>query len=260
MILYENKRDSFYAERRRTFTTNPHLHHHIELLYISQGQTRVTINEEEFLAGEGDVVFVFPNQIHAFEDLTPIRGHIIIASPDDFPEFVNLFKTNLPVNPVYHPTSKEIHNLFRNISSHAQKRPLYFREIVRGYSLALISQLLPDLELHVQNTLNLSLAQQVLLYCDEHYTESLSLDLLSRKFGVSRFYISHIFSDKIKINFNSYIHMLRVQTAKQLLRHSNRSVTEIAYAVGYNNIRSFNRHFFAAMGATPSDYRHEKTE
>ena len=140
-----------------------------------------------------------------------------------------------------------------------QKKPPYYREIQRGYSLALLSLLIPMMELHPQNTLNLSMAQQILLYCDEHYTEPLSLELLSRHFGVSPFYISHIFSDKIKINFNSYIHMLRIQAAKQLLRHDSRSVTEIAYLGGYNSIRSFNRRFFAAMNTTPSDYRHQYT-
>lgn len=255
MILYENKGDSFYAERRRVFNTNPHLHHHLEILYISQGEMEAVINDEVYRAAAGDVVFVFPNQIHAFTDLTPIRGHIIIASPDDFPEFVTLFKSNLPVSPILHPENKEIHNLFRNISQAMQKKPPYYREIQRGYSLALLSLLVPMMELHPQNTLNLSIAQQVLLYCDEHYTEPLSLELLSRRFGVSRFYISHVFSDKIKINFNNYVHMLRIQAAKQLLRHDSRSVTEIAYLVGYNNMRSFNRRFFAAIGTTPSDYR-----
>lgn len=259
MILYENKGDSFYAERRRVFTTNPHLHHHMELLYLSQGEMDIVINDEAYHAVAGDVVFVFPNQIHAFTDLTPIRGHIIIASPDDFPEYVSLFKGNLPTSPILHPENKEIHNLFRNISSAMQKKPPYYREIQRGYSLALLSLLIPMMELHPQNTLNLSMAQQILLYCDEHYTEPLSLELLSRHFGVSPFYISHIFSDKIKINFNSYIHMLRIQAAKQLLRHDSRSVTEIAYLVGYNSIRSFNRRFFAAMNTTPSDYRHQYT-
>lgn len=259
MIFYENKGDSFYAERRRQFTTKPHLHHHMELLYISQGEMDIIINDEQHHASSGDVVFVFPNQIHAFTDLTPMSGHIIIASPDDFPEFVSLFKSNLPTSPILHPESKEIHNLFRSISSSMQKKPPYYREMQRGYSLALLSLLVPMMELHPQNTLNLSMAQQVLLYCDEHYTEPLSLEGLSRHFGVSRFYISHIFSDKIKINFNSYIHMLRIQAAKQLLRHDSRSITEIAYLVGYNSIRSFNRRFFAATDTTPSDYRHRYT-
>ncbi len=259
MILYENKGDSFYAEKRRVFNTNPHLHHHLEILYISTGETEAVINDQVYRAREGDVLFVFPNQIHAFTDLSPIRGHIIIASPDDFPEFVTLFKSNLPSSPILHPENKEVHNLFRNISNTMQKKPPYYRELQRGYSLALLSLLVPMMDLHPQNTLNLSMAQQVLLYCDEHYTENLSLEALSRRFGVSRFYISHIFSDKIKINFNNYIHLLRIQAAKQLLRHDSRSVTEIAYLVGYNNIRSFNRRFYSATNTTPTEYRRRHT-
>ncbi len=256
MILYENKGNTFYAEWRRQFSTDPHLHHHLEILYISQGELDATINDEEYHVTAGDVVFVFPNQIHSFRDLTPIYGHIIIASPDDFPEFAALFKGNLPRNPVFHPQNGDVHELFCRITYHMRRQSEpHYREILRGYSLALLGLLLPQLELRAQRTLNLSMAQQVLLYCDEHYTEPLSLELLSRHFGVSRFYISHLFSEKIKINFNSYIHLLRIQAAKQLLRHENRSITEIADLVGYNNIRSFNRRFCAVAGCTPTDYR-----
>ena len=258
VIFYENKRDTFYAERREVFSTQPHLHHHIEVLYIAEGEMKATVNDTVYHAAAGDVLFVFPNQIHSFEDLTPIRGHILITSPDDYLELVNTFKSNLPATPLLHPDSNEICSLFSHLSNHMEAELPYCRAILRGYALALLSLLLPMLELHPQNTLNLSLAQQVLLYCDEHYTEPLSLEHLSRQFGVSRFYISHVFSDKIRINFNNYLHMLRIHAAKQMLLHESRAITEIAYLVGYNNIRSFNRRFCAATGYSPTEYRHRK--
>ncbi len=258
MIIYENKRDTFYAERRSMFSTQPHLHHHVEVLYITEGSMKVVVNDVVYHASRGDVVFVFPNQIHSFVDLTPIRGHILITSPDDYPELVNVFKSNLPATPILHTEDDEICRLFALLCDHMENEPPHCRAILRGYSLALLSLLLPLLKLHPQNTLNLSLAQQILLYCDEHYTEPLSLEQLSRQFGVSRFYISHVFSDKIRINFSNYIHMLRIQAAKQLLLHESRAVTEIAYLVGYNNIRSFNRHFCAATGYSPTEYRRQK--
>ena len=258
MIFYENKRDTFYAERRSMFSTQPHLHHHIEVLYIAEGTMKAVVNDTVYHAAAGDVLFIFPNQIHSFEDLSPIRGHILITSPDDYPELVNLFKSNLPSTPLIHPESDEIRRIFSLLSDHMEQELPYCLAILHGYSLALLSLLLPLLDLHPQNTLNLSLAQQVLLYCDEHYTEPLSLEQLSRQFGVSRFYISHVFSDKIRINFNNYIHMLRIHAAKQLLLYEARSVTDIAYAVGYNNIRSFNRRFCAATGFSPSEFRRRK--
>ncbi len=255
MVIYENKQDTFYAEARDFFTTGPHLHHHIEVLYLAEGETVATVGNATYRACAGDVLFIFPNQIHSFEDVTPISGHILISSPDDYPELVNIFKNNLPVSPLLRAESDEVRTLFARLSEHMKKGLPNCRAILRGYSLALLSLLLPQLELRPQNTLNLSLAQQVLLYCDNHYTEPLSLETLSRHFGVSRFYLSHVFSDKIKINFNSYLHMLRIQAAKQLLQHEARAITEIAYQVGYNNIRSFNRHFCAATGYSPTEYR-----
>lgn len=258
MIFYENKRDTFYAERRTAFATQPHLHHHLEIVYLVSGETIATVSDVAYPMAAGDVLFIFPNKIHSFEDRTPLCGHIVITSPDDYPELVNLFKSNLPDCPLVHPEGEEIGTLFCRLSNHAETTAQPYRHpLLRGYTLALLSSLLPLLHLHPQNTRNLSLAQQVLLYCDEHYTEPLNLETLSRQFGVSRFYVSHLFSDKIRINFNSYLHMLRIQAAKQLLLCNSRSVTEIAYAVGYNNIRSFNRQFCSTTGFSPSEYRRQ---
>lgn len=258
MILYE-QRHKFYAEARRRFEIDPHLHHHLELLYITQGELEVVINGTEYRATDGDVVFVFPNQIHAFRDLTPLRGYILLALPDDYPELAAIFNGNLPASPVIHTDNSEIAALFRSVSQHVKRKPAYKDEILRGYSLALFGLLLPLMELHPQNTSDLSVTQKVLLYCDEHYTEPLTLEHLARCFGVSRFYISHIFTDKIKINFNNYLHTLRIRSAKQLLQQESYSVTDVAYAVGYNNLRTFNRRFFAEEGCTPTEYRRTQT-
>lgn len=260
MIFYENKRDTFLAEQRRGFAIKPHLHHHIELVHITQGELDVVIDNVSYRACEGDTVIVFPNQIHSFTDRPSLCGNIIITSPDEYPEFSKLFKNNLPRSPIVHSENKEIHHLFHTITQYDKKKPPYYRELVRGSTLALLCLLLPLLELHPQSTANLSVTQQILLYCDEHYNEPLTLDKLSNEFGISRFYVSHLFSDKIKINFNAYLHMLRTQAAKTLLQNSAGSITDIAYAVGYNTIRSFNRHFIDAVGCTPSEYRRSTIE
>ncbi len=255
MILYENKRDTFFAEYRRAFGIKPHLHHHIELVHILQGEMDVVINGISYRAAAGDTVIVFPNQIHSFTDRSDVPGYIVITSPDEYAEFSNLFKTNLPASPIVHSDDPEVEHVFRCIQQYTVNKPPYYRELVRGYTLSLFCLLIPLLELHPQNTVNLSMTQQVLLYCDEHYNEPLTLDVLAHKFGISRFYISHLFSDKINITFNAYLHMLRTQAAKTLLQDNSRSITDVAYAVGYNNIRSFNRQFAAVAGCTPGEYR-----
>ena len=95
----------------------------------------------------------------------------------------------------------------------------------------------------------------MLSYCFENYKENISLDEMAKQLHVSKYYISRLFSDKIKISLNNYINMLRVNDAKERLVKTADSVTEIGIQVGYNTIRSFNRAFLAQTGIQPREYR-----
>jgi AraC-like DNA-binding protein len=78
---------------------------------------------------------------------------------------------------------------------------------------------------------------------------------LERDLHISKYYISHVMSQKLNIGFNDYVNSLRISSACRLLRKSDRSITEISELVGFNTLRTFNRAFFKQMGVTPSDYR-----
>ena len=55
-----------------------------------------------------------------------------------------------------------------------------------------------------------------------------------------------------------YITQLRIEDAKQLLKFSNISVTEIAMTVGYTDSNYFTSLFKQKVGITPSKYRKEQ--
>lgn len=52
-----------------------------------------------------------------------------------------------------------------------------------------------------------------------------------------------------------YINELRVRDAKQLLEAGEMPISEIAFEVGFESLRSFNRVFYKQTGMTPTDYR-----
>ena len=53
-----------------------------------------------------------------------------------------------------------------------------------------------------------------------------------------------------------YVNRLRVNLACQLLMSDTTlSITEICYAVGYNNVSNFNRQFLSQKGMPPSRFR-----
>lgn len=97
----------------------------------------------------------------------------------------------------------------------------------------------------------------IIAYIAEHYTDSdLTLEQLTRQVGISRNKVSEIIKDEIGLTFTAYINKLRLTEAARLLKESeDASVSEVAFAVGYNNPSYFNKLFKAEFGCTPKSYR-----
>jgi AraC-like DNA-binding protein len=97
--------------------------------------------------------------------------------------------------------------------------------------------------------------RSVVQYCSRNFTKDLSLAILEEELHLSKYYISHLFGDKLGIRFNDYINSLRISEACKLLGNSDLSVTEISERVGFNTLRTFNRAFVKQIGLAPSEYR-----
>ena len=256
MLIYENKMGKNQVMYNRV-GCSMHLHHHIELVYVEAGVTDVTIGSSSYTLNAGDAMITFPNQIHSYrnEKSTTNKSYILIYSPDDFPEFKNIFNFKVPVNPVINNAGDEIKELFKLVFIHHNGKNYYKNTLERGYMLVLLSKLFDLLEFTELDSICLSTTQTVLLYCDNNYSSDISLEKISEELYISKFYISRIFNEKIKISFSDYINELRIQDAAQQLKSTTKNISEIADSVGYNNIRSFNRQFIIQLGITPSEYR-----
>lgn len=102
---------------------------------------------------------------------------------------------------------------------------------------------------------DVGLMQQVMQYIYLHYREEITLESAARALGVSQSHLSHIFSSQLHINFRRYINTLRIDYACNLLRDSSLSVTEVGYACGYNNSRTFHRAFREEHQMQPGEFR-----
>lgn len=94
-------------------------------------------------------------------------------------------------------------------------------------------------------------------YIAEHYTDSeLTLEIMTQQVGISRTKVNDIIKDEIGLTFTAYINKLRLTEASRLLKeNSEASVSEVVFAVGYNNASYFNKLFKAEFGCTPKTYR-----
>ena len=260
MLLYEDKKNSVSAILRTGLSCLPHLHSHIEVGFLVEGSTRMTVDEEVFDLKAEDAFLIFPNRIHSFEDNGSISCYLLICSADDTSPFTEVFKKNLPVSPVVTPKDADsLRQVFAVASKRGRELELhpdetFASEKVRAFAPAIISELVPSLSLLPSSSADPDATQRILLYCDTHYRDELNLDLLSEELGYSKYYISHVFSDNVKIGFSRYLRSLRVTAAKRMIRHTDMSMTDVAIESGFSSIRTFNRQFFEETGMTPTEY------
>jgi len=101
----------------------------------------------------------------------------------------------------------------------------------------------------------------VIDFLKKNYREDISREGLANMAGMSPDYLGRLFKQRTGMKIGRYINSLRIDDAREKLRHSDESVIHIAYEVGFECLRTFNRAFHQSTGMTPSRYRetHRRT-
>ncbi len=92
-------------------------------------------------------------------------------------------------------------------------------------------------------------------YIDSHFTEYVTLDLLSKEFAICPSLISTKFKELHGQTITKYICFLRIDLAKKLLRASDKKIYEIAQICGFSSSKYFISVFRKAAGMTPEQFR-----
>lgn len=92
-------------------------------------------------------------------------------------------------------------------------------------------------------------------YLEQHYAEKITLDELSTRFFINKYYLTRVFKEQFGQSITAYLTSLRITHAKQLLRFSEKSVEEIGLECGLGQLHYFSRVFKEVEGVPPSIYR-----
>lgn len=94
----------------------------------------------------------------------------------------------------------------------------------------------------------------VLAYISDHFTETLTLDLIADHVSVSKYHLSHEFKRLTNNSIMSFIILKRLQYALQLLK-SGLSPTETCFRSGFSSYSNFQKAFQSYYGVTPGRFR-----
>ena len=99
--------------------------------------------------------------------------------------------------------------------------------------------------------------KRVLEFIEEHLSETISLSALSAIVHLSPYHFARVFKQALGMAPHRYHMNRRIERAKVLL--ADRSVTEVALAVGYAETSSFSSGFRRVTGMTPTEFRRALT-
>lgn len=97
--------------------------------------------------------------------------------------------------------------------------------------------------------------QELKEYLDRNYASKITLDMLSEKFFINKFYLTRIFREQFGESVTEYLLQIRITRAKQSLRFTDKSIEQIAHECGMQDANYFSRVFKKVEGVTPGEYR-----
>lgn len=236
----------------------PHLHKHIEILYMQSGKIRAGVDTELCEVESGDMLVVLPDKVHSYKDLEPdIKYFSLFIDPCAVPEFRQRFlELNVASALIKRASDNDrLDSLFKALLAY-QDFPEEHREMLaKGYLLAFCGEFVGMMGTQRCHTEENSTMKSIVSYCSQNFTKELSLSVLEKELGLSKYYISHLFGDVLNIGFTDYVNSLRISEACRLLRSTDHNITDIASMSGFGTPRTFNRAFIKHAGISPSAYR-----
>jgi AraC-like DNA-binding protein len=98
-------------------------------------------------------------------------------------------------------------------------------------------------------------AVEAALWLEAHAHQAIDLDAVSRQAGLSPFHFLRLFARVLGVTPHQYLVRCRLRHAARLLADPARSVTNVAFDVGFADLSNFVRTFRRAAGVSPRTFR-----
>lgn len=100
---------------------------------------------------------------------------------------------------------------------------------------------------------------QAKLFIDSNYADKIDLDNISDEAYFSKFHFIRLFRNIYGKTPHQYLTFVRIEKATQLLR-TDKPVSEVCYAVGFESLSSFGSLFKRIVGVSPSAFLEDQQQ
>jgi len=92
-------------------------------------------------------------------------------------------------------------------------------------------------------------------YVMANFEETIPLAKAAEIAAMEKTYFSFFFHDKVGVTFRDWLQYLRITRALEMMAEQDHSITEVAFAVGFNELSTFQKAFKRWTSLTPRDFK-----
>lgn len=250
---------------------NYHYHDFHKILILLSGDVTYCIEGRTYDLRPNDIVLVNSGEVHKpiICSDAPYERIIIYVSPDYLSEYRDE-KNDLSLC-LRHALSEQSHvlrlhsslngklgsvirELDRSLQDEDYANELYHRILFLEFMIHLNRAALHNHIEFIGDSASNEKILAVLNYLNEHLTEDISIDELSSRFFLSRYYLMHTFKEQTGYTIGSYLSTKRLFLARDLIAKGT-PITDVCYACGFHNYSTFSRAYKKSFGESPREYR-----
>jgi AraC-like DNA-binding protein len=247
-----------------------HVHSFFEICYAFAGRGEFKICGETLELKQGDVFVAKPDEPHEiiadkkdplgiyFWSYTLVPPAKRQAGTHDIDTLLRAFlETSRRLN---HDMA-QMEGTLELLTDEVIKREVGYSQVIQG----LVAKLLLDTaravtNVHVPATqllrpLGDAAVDLMVRYLHDNYDRPVSVQDVAAQVHLSERHARRLFLGATGKSIKQYLTSLRLDVAKQRLLGEDVSISEIAYAVGFNDVRHFSTTFHGLVGVTPSEFR-----
>jgi AraC-like DNA-binding protein/quercetin dioxygenase-like cupin family protein len=248
-----------------------HYHPEYELNLVLHSKGKRIIGDSIEVYGHPDLVLIGPNTPHAWTGNEPnVQVVTIQFLPDFISEKAFSRKLTLPIKELLDRSkmgvvfSPETTNKFLD-------RVMMLTETRRFESLLQFLSILNDLatspgqrslsSLSYVGQFDTSKSRRIKIvnqYLYDNLINQIKINDVAALVNMTPSAFSHFFKKRTQRSFSDYLSDLRIGNAARLLIESEKTVSEICFESGFNNISNFNRAFKEKKGCTPTEFRSQQ--
>ena len=267
-----------YFQYMSDFSFPGESHDFWELVCVDRGEIDALAGDRRLTLKKGNILFHKPNEFHNALTNGKVSPSLVVIGFECHSPAIKSFEDQLMS---VQDTEKELmaqiiveaRNTFSGrLDDPYQEELIFNSEPLTFGSAQLISHYLEQLMIHlyrryfsyslpVRSSRFLAEASsgndtynRIVRYMEEHLGERMTIDRICRDNLVGRSQLQKLFRDTKGCGVIEFFSMMKIDTAKQMIRDNQLNFTQIADRLGYNSIHYFSRQFKQITTMTPSEY------